>query len=203
MIINREQLKDAANYLIHARDYAAIRREIEDIVAGWDKRRVYFGGPGAILNPLISVGVQAPHKLKQLWGIINAKRMELPRFKRNEYQRSYMLAHRFRLALARRIEEACEGRPLKPDEWRKRKAALHAAWMKQRAAFIKAKGAVSWAERNEAASEFWLDIEAHLRGALDAMTDEPKQKNAQVRDSRAVRHLRAVPRTHNRVQTGP
>lgn len=202
MHINREQLKDAANYLINARDYAAIRREIEDIVAGWDRRRVYFGGPGAILNPLISVGVQAPHKLKQLWGIINAKRMELPRFKRNEYQRNYMLAHRLRLALARRIEEACEGRPLKPDEWRKRKANLHAAWMKQRAAFIKSRGAVSWAERNEAATEFWMDIEANLRHALMAVCEQPAEKNAQVREGRAARHIRAVPRTQHRVQTG-
>jgi hypothetical protein len=166
MAINREQLLAAANYLVEAKDYAAVRREIEDIISAWDHRRVYFEGDKAILNPLVSVGVQAPHKLHQLWGIISTKRMELPKFKRNEYQRGYMLAFRRRLMLARQVEETVEGRPLSAEEWRKRKVALHSAWAKQRTAYIKSKGELTWTERNAAATEFWSTLDANLNRML-------------------------------------
>lgn len=200
MTISREQLKVAANYLVEAREYATLRREVESIVANWTHRRVYFGGDKAVLNPLISVGVQAPHKLQQLWGVINAKRMELPRFKRNEYQRAYMLSHRRRLAIARQIEEVTEGRVLTPEEWRKRKVALHSAWAKQKASYLKAKGELSWTERNAAANQFWCDLEEALMNMLRDLRDKPRRVAP-----KAVRHSQPArsERTHSRVQTRP
>ena len=171
MKLYKEQLTEAVNYLILTRNYAAQVAQIKDIIAHWDKQRVFFPGDRECLNSLISVGLLAPDKLEKLWQLIETKRREQPGIKRNDYQRGFMRQYRARLHRALEIDQQLQGRPFTPDERAERLTVLKADWTQRRAQYLAKLRHLDWKTRTAALQAFWAGIDAEL----DALEKQGEQ----------------------------
>ena len=128
-------------------------------------RAMPFTGEAEPLNELLVIGRQNAQALENLIGVAEFKRDG-----RNEYQRHYMAAKRQRDRKVIEFEERVLGKKLAPEAKLQVLQRQYATWNRERDAFIKAMGEVSWPERNERLKDFWDRKEREI----DALIEEAK-----------------------------
>ncbi|MDI3307511.1 MAG: hypothetical protein QJR07_10450 [Acetobacteraceae bacterium] len=162
MPVERERVLAAVNFLIESNEYARLIKEITDIIERWHTRPMVYADGLECLNALIDVGLESREAFDKLVELIEAKRRLIHEIKRVDYQRKLMQERRARQAKAIELHELVTGKKLSGPERVKFVRDLQARWRKERDAFIRAKGELSWEERNNAANEFWSQVDAKL-----------------------------------------
>lgn len=170
-MVDQQRITEAVNYLIQAKNYDSLVREIEGLVARWDTHPMAYAGELSPLNSLLDVALSNPDQFGRLRKLIEDKRRLVPEDGRNQYQREKMRERRSRVYKALELQ-SLKGFPVKGAARTKWVKDLEARWRKERDQFIAAKGDLDWKGRNEAAAEFWSQIEANL----DVSLDEAKAK---------------------------
>lgn len=189
MTIDRTVLKEAVNFLIASRDYAALVREIEAIRDNWEERRVYFGGDKECLNSMVQLAITDEDGYDRVRNLIDEKRKLVPEAKRKDYQREFMRQLRNRVAKAIKIECMVEGRKhFSPDEKREREKRLRKAWADRKNKYLAEHGDLSWKERNDVAKVFWegidIELEEMYQSALELEGHHPVKKRRVVKVDR-------------------
>lgn len=181
--MDKARIAAALSMLVESKEFTKRVKQIRDIVADWQQTPLLFGGSLEPLNALIDVGVVKPEAFDKLIDLAVAKRRQVPTAKRIDYQRALMQEKRERLYKAVRLEELVRGAPVKGEARRKYMATMQTKWMVERNAFIKSKGNLSWKQRNEAANEFWRQVDVRLEKDLAearAVLERPPVKRKRV-----------------------
>ncbi len=161
--MDKQKIAAALSLLAESKSFVTRVRQIEEIIEGWEDTPLLFGGALEPLNSLVDVGLQNRTAFDKLIELARNKRRLIPATKRVDYQRELMREKRARLNRAVKLEELVRGSPLTGDARVKYKAAVQQRWMHERNAFIAKRGDLSWKERNEAANEFWSQVDAQLQ----------------------------------------
>lgn len=164
-MVDKQKIVRAVNYLIAAPNYAKLINEMTGIIERWDTHPMAYGGKLDMLNALLDVGLENRDAFEKLLKLVEQKRKLVPQTKRTDYQRQLMRERRARVAKALELAELTSGR-LSAGDRRDREKALMDRWRQARREFIEAKGNLSWAERNEASTEFWNMIDRQLDANL-------------------------------------
>lgn len=158
---DKDERLAAVNMLIYAQDYNKKIRGIRDMIANYDEFPTRFYGVLSPLNSLVDIGLSDQQAFNRIVALIERKRRQAPQAKRRKYQANLMLERRHRLKKAIELQELTKG-VMSEDSRAAYGKALQLRWRQERDAYVKAKGDISWAERNEAASEFWAKIDETL-----------------------------------------
>lgn len=191
--MDKARIAEGLTVLVTGKEFTKRVRQIKEIVADWQDTPLLFGGALEPLNALVDVGLTKPEALDRLIELAVAKRRQVPVAKRIDYQRDLMREKRERLYRALKLEELVRGSPVSGAARKKYMLDTQAKWMAERNAFIKAKGNLSWKQRNDAANEFWLLVDARLEHDLkeaQAVLDRPPVKR-----KRVVKIERPLPNT--------
>lgn len=181
--MDKERIADGLTLLANTKEFAKRVKQLHDIIADWEDTPLLFGGALEPLNALIDVGLAKPEALGKLIELAEKKRRSVPETKRIDYQRELMREKRERLYRAVELEELVRGSPLKGAARQRYMTEKQARWMDERAAFIESKGVLSWKERNEAAGQFWRQVDEQLARDLDeakAVLGRPPAKRKRV-----------------------
>lgn len=170
-----ERIVDAVNFLVEAPNYSALIQEITKIIERWDTHPMTYGGHLACLNALVDVGLHNRHAFERLVELIERKRRESPKAKRSDYQRDLMRDRRARMAKALSLHEQRFG-PLRGAARMAEMQAIQERWNRAKAEHLAGKGEMSWAQRNDATSEFWSKIDRQLDASLSEAT--PRRRRA-------------------------
>jgi hypothetical protein len=161
------RVAEAANFLITATHYEALRQELITIVNSWDSAPRAYGGSHAVLNALIDVGVDNRPAFDRMLAIVEAKRALLPTARKVDYQRNLMRERRQREYKALAVYEKATGLVRG-----KQRAGffrdMRATWAAAKAEFMLARGHMSYDEKLEATALFWQGVDASLDQALGA-----------------------------------
>lgn len=176
MVVAKQRVTDAVNFLIASDQYGRLIREITDIIERWNVRPMAFAGKLECLNAMIDVGVENREAFERLVELIEQKRSILPEIRRVDYQRKIMQDRRARQGRAIELHELVTGKPITGTERAKFIKDLQARWRKERDAFIAGKGELSWSDRNDAANEFWDLVDAKLDQNLKDAAAKKKAK---------------------------
>jgi hypothetical protein len=168
----REALSKAVNYLVQSDKYTTWIKLITQHIEEWDTYPRAFAEPFAYLNVLIEIGLKSRNLFENIIRLIENKRREIPATKRVDYQRTLMQERRARIAKALEIREQSGKKIRNSEERATLTAQLTKRWAKEKSAFIKAKGKISWKDRNAAMNEFWQGIDASLDSQLAALRKE-------------------------------
>ena len=160
--MDKQMVVDAINYLIKSDNYVRLSKLILEIIDNWEHQPMVFADRLTILNSLINIGLDNRAALDRLLTLAEEKRRVVPKLKRADYQRNLMRERRIRLQKVIALEEAKRGRPLTPAERERYTTQATAMWTKEKDKFLKAKGELSWFERNDAIEEFWKMIDFKL-----------------------------------------
>lgn len=160
--MDKARIAEGLSLLVNTKEYTKRVKQITDIIDAWEDTPMLFGGALEPLNALIDVGLLNREALDKLLALAQAKRRTVPQAKRVDYQRSLMRDKRERLYKAVELEELVRGAPLKGATKTKYMRDTQGRWMAERNAYIAAKGNLSWKERNQAANEFWANVDAQL-----------------------------------------
>ena len=181
--MDNKEVIAAIMYLIQSDRYASLIREITEIIENWDMHPMYYGGHLSVLNALIELGIGDRQTTSGSTGrtafegvvrLIEERRKLIPPLKRVDYQRDLMRERRARIAKALELHERTTGRSIRGTPERQRLSAdIQARWNKARAEFIKARGKLSWKDRNAAGGEFWAMIDEKLNENLRVSKREP------------------------------
>lgn len=191
--MDKARIAAGLSLLVTSKEFTKRVKQIRDIVADWQGTPLLFGGALEPLNALVDVGLTKPEAFDKLVELAVAKRRQVPAAKRIDYQRDLMREKRERLYKAVKLEELVRGSPVSGQARSKYMRTTQNKWMAERNAFIKAKGNLSWKERNEAANEFWRTVDERLeRDLLEAqrVLDRPPVKR-----KRVVQMEKPVPNT--------
>lgn len=178
--MDKQMVVDAINYLIKSDNYVRLSKLIIEIIDNWEFQPMVFADRLTILNSLINIGLDNRAALDRLLTLAEEKRRVVPKLKRADYQRNLMRERRIRLHKVIALEQSKRGRPLTPAEKERRTTQAAATWSKEKDKFIKAKGKLSWFERNEAIEEFWkmvdfkLDTNLATEGVDDSALARPR-----------------------------
>lgn len=151
--------------LIHAPDYSKLIRGVRDMIANWDEFPTRFYGKLSPLNHLVDLGCDDQQAFNRVVALIERKRKLAPAAKRRSYQKELMAARRNRLRKALELQALTKGEMSEESTARYSKE-LQGRWRSARDEYVKSKGELSWAQRNEAANEFWADIDKKLDANL-------------------------------------
>lgn len=162
MTTAKQRVVEAVNYLIAAPNHTQLVNEITKIIERWDTHPMVYGEKLRFLNALIDVGLANRAAFEKLLALVEAKRKLIPEAKRVDYQRDLMRQRRARVAKAIELQELLTGKKLSGDPRKKFSSDIQARWKAARDAAIAAKGDLGWAERNDAAGEFWAEIDEKL-----------------------------------------
>jgi len=189
MLDQKAQIRAAIDYLIDAEQAPRLIREVTALVERWSTRPMYYAGELSILNALIDLGLANREAYDRVIGLIEAKRRLRPEARRVDYQAKIMRERRARQNKALELHALVTGAPVTG----KARAAfvkdLLKRWAKERGAFIRAKGELSWADRNAAANEFWAEVDAKL----DKNIEEARLKKPRRQDLLTVTSLTGPP----------
>lgn len=161
-----ERLVEAVNLLIAAPNYARLINEITRILDEWACHPMTYAGHLSPLNAVIDLGTTNRASFERLIKLIEAKRKLVPETSRVDYQREYMAEKRARLSKALTLQELQKGKFTSAAARKQYSKDVQERWRTAREKFIADKGEISWADRNEAANEFWRGIDTHLDEAI-------------------------------------
>lgn len=181
--MDKARIAAGLTLLVTSKEFTKRVKQIRAIAAEWQDTPLLFGASLEPLNALIDVAVVKPEAFDKLIQLAAAKRKQEPSVKRVDYQRELMREKRERLYKALKLEELMRGRPLDTMARQKYMRETQAMWMAERNAFIKSKGNLNWKQRNEAANEFWRQLDEKLEHDLaEAQTvlDKPPVKRKRV-----------------------
>lgn len=151
----------AVQYLVDTSYFVHHLRKLRSTV---DKPRAMpFKGETEVLNELLVIGRQSREAMENLIKVAEFKRDD-----KNDYQRKFMAQKRQRDGKVIKLEEMLQGKKLGLDERKDVLLKQYAVWNKERDAFIKSLGDVSWTDRNASIREFWQRKEDEI----DALIDE-------------------------------
>lgn len=161
----KEDVVSAINLLIHAKDFAARVKELEEVIDRWEERPMIYSGHLMVLNALLDVGLEDREAFNRLIRLADERRKLIPAMKRVDYQRDLMRERRARIAKAIELQELRLGAM---DRIAKEKFTkdIQARWRKARDEHIKKLGKLDWKQRNDAASEFWTMIDSNLETSI-------------------------------------
>ena len=160
--MDKAEVVKAVNFLIQSPNYTRLIREITDIIERWDTHPMAYAGEMKFLSAMIDVGLESRDAFENLVSLIDSKRKLLPDIKRIDYQRDLMRERRARVNKAMELHEL-NGQLLPTSADKKQFSTdIQVRWKKARDEFIKAKGKLSWKERNAAAQEFWDLVDRQL-----------------------------------------
>lgn len=165
---DRKQIVEAVNFLILHEKYTKLIREITDIIERWDTHPMAYEGQLKPLNAMIDVGLESREAFEKLVELIEQRRMQLPNTKRVDYMRDLMRERRARVAKALELHELTEGPIMTKKQREQISDQLQRRWGEARKKFIKAKGRLSWKERNTVSGEFWETVDRQLDDSLKA-----------------------------------
>jgi len=173
---SKERVVEAVNLLIQAPNYSKLINEVTSILEGWATHPMTYANHLSPLNALIDVGVSDRSAFERLVKLIEEKRKLVPETKRVDYQREYMAERRARIAKAVELREMTHGAFSATERRKAYEKDVTARWAKAREEFIAAKGGLTWAQRHEAAGEFWAGIDATLNDNL--ATERARKRGA-------------------------
>lgn len=152
---------EAVNFLIEAPNYAALINEMTRIIETWDTHPMVYGGKLTCLNAVIDVGLQNRAAFERLIKLVEDKRKLLPSVRRTDYQRDLMRERRARMSKALELHELKFGE-LRGAARMVEMQNIQQRWSQAKGQFIRSKGKLGWAERNEATQEFWATVDHNL-----------------------------------------
>ena len=185
-MVERSKIVEAINLLIACDRYAKLVNELTGILENWDRHPMAYAGKLSPLNALLDVGLESREAFEKLIKLVEAKRKQLPKQRRQDYQRDLMAARRARLAKAIDLEVLLHGE-MDTDAKAKFIKAIHVRWAEARDKFIKAKGELTWEQRNAASQQFWQAIDEKL----DANLAYERKKSRGLKQEVRLRHARA------------
>lgn len=177
--MDKAKIAEGLSLLVETKAFAQRVRQINQIVDEWEQAPLVFAGTLEPLNALVDVGLTNRPALVKLITLAASKRRSVPLTKRVDYQRELMREKRERVYRAIKLEELVRGVPLRGEQRKVYMRDVQTKWMKDRNAFIAAKGDLSWKDRNEAAGEFWRQLDAQLAKDLEEaqhLSDKPPMK---------------------------
>ena len=181
--MDKAKIAEGLSLLVGTKSFAQRVRQINEIVDGWEDTPLVFAGVLEPLNSLVDVGLANREAMDKLIDLAKAKRAQVPTSKRVDYQRALMKEKRDRLFRAIELEELVRGATIRGEARRKYMLDIQSMWMKERNAFIAAKGELNWKQRNESAGEFWQQVDAKLASDLaeaKSLLDRPPMKHKRV-----------------------
>lgn len=161
MTTNIERLTEAANFLIASPDYAKLANEMTTIIERWHSHPMVYGQKLDVLNSVVDLGLANRDAFEALLKFVQKKRAQLPQAKRQDYQRELMRQRRGRLAKAVALREAEYG-PMTAHRKKEYTKEVQARWAREREEFLKARGKLTWEQRNDAIAAFWQGIDNRL-----------------------------------------
>jgi hypothetical protein len=167
-MIKKADIIDAANFLIQADNCTTLVNEITKIIARWDEHPMAYAGDLKCLNALVEVGLESQEAFEKVIAIVERRRRLLPAMKRVDYQRDLMRDRRARIAKALDLYQRSTGKTVTATTRPTIVAGIQARWKTAKARLIKAKGDLTWKERNDAAGEIWEMIDKQLDDNLQA-----------------------------------
>jgi hypothetical protein len=155
----------AVNYLIVSPSYARIINEMTGIIEKWETHPMVYGPSLDHLNALIDVGLANRDAFEALLKLAQRKRSQLPKAKRQDYQRQLMRERRLRVNRAVALREGMFGKmtQAKRADYIK---DLQLRWGEEKDKFLKARGKMTWSEKNEAIAAFWQGVDRKLEANL-------------------------------------
>lgn len=163
---------EAVNHLVSAPNYVALVTEMTRIIENWDMHPMYYGGAHSCLNALVDVGLHSREAFERLVQLAADRRKEKPATRRVDYQRELMRERRAREAKALELQELTIGHVLRGSARIAYIEGVRSRWNVAKDEYIKAKGDLTWSERNAATREFWAEIDERL----DANLAEARKK---------------------------
>jgi hypothetical protein len=174
--VTKAELKDAVDLLAEAGNYAALRRELMELIATKETMPRMFAGWLEPLNALIRLEAQSDEAFDGVLELVEGRRKTAPETSKVDYQRDYMRQRRARLNTAVQLEELERGSRLSPAARTTFKRVTMKRWMKARDAFIASRGELDWKQRNEVTGEFWEQLDTQLEhNLIDAKLAQTKQ----------------------------
>ena len=161
VMVRREDVVDAVNFLIHSKECTARINEISEVIDRWDERPMIYTGHLTHLNALIDIGVEDREAFEKVVALINERRKLIPAMRRIDYQRDLMRERRARVAKAIELQELRHG-PMDTKAKRRLEKELGERWREAQQEFLKKKGRMTWEQRNEAKREFWQTVDRNL-----------------------------------------
>ena len=174
-MVRKQDVVEAVNYLIHNKDSTTRIKELEDILDRWEDRPMIYAGHLIPLNALIDIGLEDREAFNRLIQLVYERRKLVPMLKRVDYQRELMRERRARLAKAVELQELRHGKMDKKTKARFQKE-IQERWREAQEQFLRRKGRLSWAERNEARAEFWQMIDKNLDENIRAEREKKLRK---------------------------
>ena len=165
-MVDRSKIVAAINLLIECERYAKLVNELTSILENWDRHPMAYAGKLSPLNALLDVGLESREAFEKLIKLVESKRRQLPKQRRQDYQRELMAARRSRVAKAIDLEELLHGE-MDAEGKSKFGKAIHGRWAEARNKFIKSKGELTWDQRNAASQQFWNAIDEKLDANLE------------------------------------
>ncbi len=140
-------------------------------------RAMPFKEDAECLNELLVVGRQNGQAMENLIAVAEFKRGG-----KNEYQREYMAAKRKRDRKVFQLEELMTGKKLSAAQRTALLKRQYVVWNKERDAFLKSKGELAWAQKNQALAQFWERKEHELDALItEAQASGPVKRKYTVK----------------------
>ncbi len=164
----KRDITAAVNFLIQNPTAGTYIADMRKLLARWDTHPMRYDGQLKVLNALLDVGVESQRAFDLLVDHVHEKRKLLPAIKKTDYQQKLMAARRERTAKAIELRNLQRGSEMDSKTKAAYSKELTTSWAAARTKFIAERGKLTWAERNEAAAEFWAMIDRNLDLAIEA-----------------------------------
>jgi hypothetical protein len=160
-MVSKAQVEKALDLLITSDRYAKLVNEMTKMLEEWDRYPMRFERELSPLNVLLDVGLESRTVFEKLIKLSLSMRRQLPKQRRQDYQRELMAARRARMAKAIDLEELRHG-SMTSEEKTKFTKAIQGRWAEARERFIKERGELTWQQRNDVTQEFWSGVDKKL-----------------------------------------
>lgn len=169
MIVERELLKDAANFLVRTNASERIIADIVRIADTWSVQPMIYEGPLSPLNTLVNLAIADRERFNRIVGLVRRTREKMPKARTNAYQAEFMAKTRERERKALRLHER-ETEAQTAAARLAYLAALRQRWAKarnemldtERAAYSASGKPLPRDRRYAAIAAFWAKIDAVL-----------------------------------------
>lgn len=163
--VEKSRVVAGVAFLVASKEYGLRVRQIHRLVGEWHHTPLLFAGELTPLNALVELGVANKDVLDKVLTLAKTRRSAIPAAKRVDYQRALMREKRSRLNRAAALEERARGTPLRGDARKEFLRHIQVQWTQERDAFIRAKGPLTWTQKNKCIKDFWEILDRRLATA--------------------------------------
>jgi len=164
--VSKARVEKALDLLITSDRYAKLVNEMTRMLEEWDRYPMRFERELSPLNALLDVGLESRTVFEKLIKYSLSLRRQLPKQRRQDYQRELMSERRARVAMAIDLEELRHGKMSSEDKVKFAKA-IQGRWAESRKKFLESHPNLSWAERNDKTRSFWSSVDAKLKANIE------------------------------------